>query len=112
MKKKIILFFSLLLNWRCRFEKQARLKQYEDANETDDENKKPITISIPVSDEPKTKQTPVKISVRHTSDSSRIFLEKRNLNYLFYLDEKYSDDFDGSDHEEKQKTKTLQVKFN
>ncbi len=67
--------FILLLNSRCRFQKQARLKQYGESNETDDENKKPITISISVSDEPKTKQTPVKIPVRHTPESSK-FLDK------------------------------------
>ncbi len=74
-----------MLNYRCRFEKQARLKQYGDTNETDDENKKPITISIPVSDEPKTKQTPVKIPVRHTSDSSKFLRKKTNFESFSFI---------------------------
>ena len=72
---------------RCRFEKQARLKKYaESSNGKADESKKPITISIPVSNEPKTNQTPVTIPVRHTSISSQfhfIYIFYSNNDYLF-----------------------------
>ncbi|CAF3632135.1 unnamed protein product [Rotaria sordida] len=70
---------------KCRFEKQTRFKQSADSpkdlNETDDRKKKPITISIPVSDQTKTRHTPVKIPVKHTPISN----------------EDYAEDFDGSD---------------
>ena len=44
------------------------MKEY---GEEDEDNGKPITISIPVSDQPRNKQTPVKIPVRPRSDSSK-----------------------------------------
>lgn len=47
------------------------MKEYGESNENDDDNQTPITISIPVSDQPRNKQTPVKIPVRPTSHSSR-----------------------------------------
>lgn len=47
------------------------MREYGESNETDDENQNPITISIPVSDKQRTKQTPVKIPVRPTSETSR-----------------------------------------
>ncbi|UJR16504.1 hypothetical protein I4U23_003406 [Adineta vaga] len=59
---------------KCRFEEQMRSK---DLNETNDEENKMITISMPVSDATGRKKTPVKIPVKHTSES-----------------ENYSDDFD------------------
>lgn len=56
---------------RCRFEKQARLKRYaESPKDKTKDNKKPITISVSASDEPKVPQTPVKIPVKHTSSYS------------------------------------------
>jgi hypothetical protein len=62
-----------LIYLRCRFEKQIRLKQdansSKDLNQIEDEGKKPITISIPVSKQPRKKQAPVKIPVRHPSES-------------------------------------------
>jgi hypothetical protein len=57
---------------RCRFEKQARLKKLgKSPKDKNGENKKAIIIPLPVSDEPKTKQTPVEIPVRHASISSQ-----------------------------------------
>jgi hypothetical protein len=96
-KKKFSYFFSGFS--RCRFEKQARLKKYADSpKDKDDENKKPIIIPLPVSDQPKIEQPPVEIPVRHTSISSkfRFFFYFQNIN-LIYLDDNYSEDFDGSD---------------
>jgi hypothetical protein len=56
---------------RCRIEKQARLNKYDQLSK---DNKKIITISLPVSDEPKMQQTPVQIPVRRTSISSKFHL--------------------------------------
>ncbi|CAF3685342.1 unnamed protein product [Rotaria sp. Silwood1] len=76
---------------KCRFEKQTRFKQYDDSskdlNETVDKKKKPITISIPTSDQIKTKQTPIKIPVRHISNTN----------------DNYAEDFDESDDTETSK---------
>ncbi|CAF3277422.1 unnamed protein product [Rotaria socialis] len=74
---------------KCRFEKQTRLKRYGDSpkDATDDEKKKPITISIPVSDETKTRQTPAIIPVRQVPNSN----------------ENYAEDFVGSDDTETSK---------
>lgn len=47
------------------------MKEYGEANDGDEDNGKPITISIPVSDQPRNKQTPVKIPVRPRSDSCK-----------------------------------------
>ncbi|CAF2938466.1 unnamed protein product [Rotaria sp. Silwood2] len=89
---------------KCRFEKQTRLKHYADSpkdlNERDDGKKKPITISIPASSETKTRQTPVKIPVRHTSNS--------NENYAEDFDE--SDDTETSKHDSSRVSKEDKIK--
>ena len=83
---------------RCRFEKQARLKKYDQSpKEKPNENKKPITIPLPVSDQPKVNQTPVQIPVRHTSISSKFHLFSLDKFESIILDDNYSEDFDGSD---------------
>jgi hypothetical protein len=58
-----------LIYLRCRFEKQIRLKQDANSSKDVNEEKKPITISLPVSKQPRIKQAPVKIPVRHPSES-------------------------------------------
>ncbi|CAF0845811.1 unnamed protein product [Adineta steineri] len=83
---------------KCRFEKQTRAKENlnssKDFNETEDEDKKPITISIPVSQQLKRKQTSIQIPVRHTPDS----------------DENYSDDFDEPDKRHASKSNENNIK--
>lgn len=62
----------------------------------DKEDKNPIVISVPTSDEPKGNQESILIPVRSTSTTS----EYRMSMIFFYsndLDENYQDDFDGSD---------------
>jgi hypothetical protein len=61
------------------------LKKYaQSPKEKDNENKKPITIPLPVSDQPKIQQKPVQIPVRHTSNQSDfIHLVYLNKNYSF-----------------------------
>ena len=59
------------------------MKKYADSpKDQKKQTKKPITISLPVTDEPKRTETPVKIPVKRTSISSKVT---------------YDDDFDGSD---------------
>lgn len=66
---------------RCRFSKQSQMKEYGESNDGDEDNDKPITISISVADEPRNKQTPVKIPVRPRSDSSRSSF----LHFIFFI---------------------------
>ncbi|CAF3137119.1 unnamed protein product [Rotaria sp. Silwood2] len=67
---------------RCLYEKQARLKKYaQSPKERDDENKLPITISLPVSDEPKMKETSVH---RRISASARKESTKKTWQIIFY----------------------------
>ncbi|CAF0716915.1 unnamed protein product [Adineta steineri] len=68
---------------KCQFEKQARLKKYAQSPKGRDQNGEPVIVSMSVSDEPKTKQKPVLIPVRHTSISN---------------EDSYEDDFDGSEN--------------
>ncbi|CAF3621989.1 unnamed protein product [Rotaria sp. Silwood1] len=85
---------------KCLYEKQARLKRYAQSPKEKDD-KLPITIPLPASDELKIKQTPVKIPVRRYRDvdnkkinkiSDRKFSRRTSAS-----NDNYSEDFDDSD---------------
>ncbi|CAF2961367.1 unnamed protein product [Rotaria sp. Silwood2] len=90
---------------RCLYEKQARLKKYaQSPKERDDENKLPITISLPVSDEPKMKETSVKIPIRYKgADNKKIrnLSERKLSRRASNSNENYSEDFDDSDRQKR-----------
>ncbi|CAF3790952.1 unnamed protein product [Rotaria sordida] len=86
---------------KCLYEKQARLKKYaQSPKEKDDESKLPITIPLPISNEPKMTQTPVKIPVRHIGvDNKKINNEpeKQLSRRTSNSNENYVEDFDETD---------------
>ncbi|CAF3453440.1 unnamed protein product [Rotaria socialis] len=84
---------------RCVYEKEARLKRYaQSPKEIDDENKMPIMIALPVSDETKTKETSVIIPILHEAkarETSTIIPVQHTS--ISNIDNNYSEDFDDLD---------------
>lgn len=89
LRKKTKCLFLSSTDFRCRFEKQARLKRYAQSPK---EKSQAITIPLPVADEHKLDQRPVQIPVRRTSISSK---------------NTYDEDFDGSDKQNYSTDSTL-----